>query len=102
VIVDQPSPAFLRELFLQVSHQLDAPAEALAAGRQSDVGRRAIRVADGERGEAHAEEARTDAAETSTDADEVRQVELLRPQLLGDERAEGRMLDAASREVAGL
>src|SRR5262249_13390341 len=51
---------------------------------------------------AHAEEARTDGREAAADADEVRQVEVLRPQLGGDEGAERGVLETARRDVAGV
>ena len=53
-------------------------------------------------GDAHAEEAGADGGEAGTDADEVRQVEVLRPEFGSHQRTEAGVLDAARGDVAGV
>ena len=85
MVLDARPAARLGEVFFQVLQQAEATLEALGveAAGQLGVARHLRRIGDHERRILHAQEAGADGREAVADADEMRQIELLRAQFRG-------------------
>src|SRR5262249_39192993 len=89
MLLDQCRGAAVLRRSFHLFEEVQPPPEPIARHRQGKVVRRSIRIGDDERSIADTQEAWADAR--AANADEVRQVEGVFPELAGDDRSEPRM-----------